>query len=107
MKVENLKQCVDPEENELNNFTFSTDKNYLDISCEKRIPETYESALKRIPLDDSRSGAKKLRNSRSEVKISPNIKGLHHNYLQRRGDVSDTSLSEIDANKVNFNNEFR
>jgi len=104
VNVENLKQLVDPEEHDYHEITFSTDKKTFEISEDRKLPESYESALKRIPLDqDSSFQNSILKNSLSESKLKPTSKGLHFNYLQRRGELtSDASFSELDINKVQF-----
>lgn len=109
IRVEDLKQCVDPEESDVHNFTFSSEKKPYEVSWEKRIPESYESALKRIPLEYSSSGKKnKLRSSQSASKLFSDNKGLNSAYLKRRWEmVSDTSCSEIDVNRLHFNQDVR
>lgn len=103
VNVEDLKQCVDPEDQDSHNFTFSSGKKN-EVGCENRLPETFESALKRIPLEgSSNSKNSKLRQSRSDSKVKSNSKGLNSNYLQKRGDIfADTSCSELDINKLNI-----
>lgn len=121
-KVEDLKQWVDPdEETNLNNFTFSSEKPN-DYSCEKRMPESYESAIKRIPVDSSKKNL--LRGSRSATKLNvEDLKDLSRRYFQKKGKfnfscfllvktfliivLEDTSCSEIDLNKVSFDWEVR
>ena len=52
VNVEDLKQWQDPDEHDSHNFTFSSGKKH-EWGNEYYLPETFESALKRIPLEGS------------------------------------------------------
>ena len=118
---------MDPEDEEdqlVNEITFSTGKKHFGSSEFQRLPETYESALKSIPINSSGSiNDSRLMNSgfdynfnpswdfkmspTSDCKMNSSANGLSFNYLRRKNELSyDPYAKEIDINNVQFGQEY-
>jgi len=104
VRVENLKQCLDPEENDLNNFTFSTEDKYLKDNDQSTKLESYRPDTKYIDLWSTNNIAKdKMFHSKSESKLKSFTKNASFGKSSCKKAVlnTDTFWSELNLN-LNF-----